>query len=341
MLAARFSGIGNIRVLPVQTSAHLPEGSVRIRVEAAGICGSDLHNFQTGQWISHCPVTPGHEFSGVITQISGDCGSHTVGEHVIADSRVGCGTCQTCRSGRKNLCRNLSFVGESCDGGFAQEVILPASQILSFPRTIPLRYGALVEPLSVSLHAVNRLDPTPETPVIVCGGGTIGGLAALLLRQRGHAVYILERNTGRQTLLADTIGSIPLPPGEADWNALFGPEGPGFILDATGSTSVVQMACSRLAPGGRLALAGIFHHAPQMDFNLIVERELDIRGVSAFANEMPQAIALLPELIPALDRLVTPAADLADLPDRYAHLLSGAENRLKTLIAPNGTDGTW
>ncbi len=341
MLAARFSGVGDIRVLPVQTSADLPDGSVRIRVEAAGICGSDLHNFQTGQWISQCPVTPGHEFSGVITQISDNCGSFTPGEHVIADSRVGCGTCQSCRSGHKNLCRHLSFIGESCDGGFAQDVILPASQILSFPRTIPLRYGALVEPLSVSLHAVNRLDPPPGAPVVVCGGGTIGGLAALLLRQRGHDVYLLERNTGRQTLLTETIGTTPLSPDEQDWSARFGPEGPRCILDATGSATVVQMACSRVAPGGRLALAGIFHHAPQIDLNLIVERELDIRGVSAFANEMPQAIALLPDIIPALERLVTPAGRLTDLPDLYTHLLSGAENRLKTLISPNGTDGTW
>ncbi|WP_215764595.1 zinc-binding dehydrogenase [Gluconobacter sp. P1D12_c] len=341
MLAARFSGIGDIQVLPVPISQDLPDGCVRIRVEAAGICGSDLHNFRTGQWLSRCPITPGHEFSGIITQTSGDCGSLTVGTHVIADSRVGCGTCQRCQSGLRNLCRNLSFVGESCDGGFAQEVILPATQVLPFPDTLPLRYGALVEPLSVSLHAVNRLAPTPGSPVVICGGGTIGGLAALLLRQQGHDVHMLERSIGRQTLLAETIGTAPLPLDAEDWNILFGSEGPAFILDATGAATVVEMACQRLAPGGRLVLAGIFHHTPRIDLNVVVERELDIRGVSAFADEMPEAIQRLPGLIPFLDRLITPAAALTDLPVLYTHLLSGSEKRLKTLIAPNGTDGTW
>ncbi|WP_415540694.1 zinc-binding dehydrogenase [Gluconobacter potus] len=152
---------------------------------------------------------------------------------------------------------------------------------------------------------------------------------------------MLERNIGRQTLLAETISTLLLPPDAEDWNTLFGPDGPTFILDATGAAPVVEMACQRLAPGGRLVLAGIFHHTPRIDLNLIVERELDIRGVSAFADEMPEAIQRLPGLVPFLDRLITPAAALTDLPALYTHLLSGAENRLKTLIAPNGTDGKW
>lgn len=341
MQAVRLFGLNDIRLASRVPAPALPDGSIRIRVAAAGICGSDLHNFISGQWVSHYPVTPGHELSGVITEIKGDCGDRKLGEHVVADSRIGCGACRHCKAGAVNLCRKLGFVGEACDGGFAQEVVLPASQVLPFPSTIPLRYGALVEPLSVSLHAVHRLGAPSGASIVVCGGGTIGGLAAMLLQRRGNTVHVLERNAERQALLARHLGTTPLSAEEADWNACFGEEGPDYILDATGAHQVLEMACNRLASGGRLVLAGIFHQKPQIDFNLIVERELEILGVSAFADEMPQAIALIPDLIPTLDALITAGAPLADLPDRYAHLLAGKESRLKTLIAPNGIDATW
>ncbi|GBR67331.1 zinc-dependent alcohol dehydrogenase [Gluconobacter kanchanaburiensis] len=334
MLAARFYGIGDIRVMPTEPSPELKEGFVRVRIEAAGICGSDLHNFRTGQWMSRCPVTPGHELSGTVTQTCGDCAGLVPGDHVVADSRVGCGRCASCRSGQPNLCRTLGFVGEVCDGGFAQEVVLPATQLLRLPADMPLRHGALAEPLAVALHAVHRLAPTEGARIVVCGGGTIGGLAALILRERGHEVSLLERNAGRQALLQNIAGTTPLSADEENWGA-------HFVLDATGAAPVIELACLRVAPGGRMVLAGLFHQKPQIDFNLIVEREIEILGVSAFADEMPQAIALIPQLGEKLDALISGPHALQDLPQRYEALLAGTEIRLKTLIAPNGTSSAW
>lgn len=334
MLAARFYGIGDIRVMPIVPPSGLQEGFVRVRIEAAGICGSDLHNFRTGQWLSRCPVTPGHEFAGIVTETCGDCAGLAPGDHVVADSRVGCGSCASCHSGQPNLCRKLGFVGEVCDGGFAQEAVLPAAQLLPLPPDMPLRHGALVEPLSVALHAVHRLAPTPGARVVVCGGGTIGGLAALILRERGHEVSLLERNAARQALLEAHLGTHPLSPNTESWDTR-------FILDATGAAPVIELACERIAPGGRLVLAGLFHQKPKIDFNRVVENETELFGVSAFANEMPQAIAFLPSIAPKLDALISSPTPLQDLPQRYDALLAGMEVRLKTLITPNGMSDAW
>lgn len=162
MKAARFYGVGDLRIEDIAPPSALPDDAVRVRVLAAGICGSDLHNFRTGQWIGPLPVTPGHEFCGEVLAIGSAVSRFAVGDRVVADSRVGCGHCAACQSGRHNLCSSLGFVGEVCDGGFAEQVQLPASRLLRVPDTLPAAIAALSEPLGVALRVVNQLNPPPE-----------------------------------------------------------------------------------------------------------------------------------------------------------------------------------
>ncbi|WP_336761791.1 alcohol dehydrogenase catalytic domain-containing protein [Asaia sp. VD9] len=359
MLAARLYGAGDIRIAPIPRLSPLSEGHVRIRVAYAGICGSDLHNYRTGRWLTATPRIPGHKFCGIITEISSNCGELHCGEAVIADSRLGCGACTRCRAGQANLCPDLAFVGEGSEGGFAQEVVLPATQLLPYPIALPLRYGALVEPLSVALHALNRLNPMPAQPVLVCGGGTIGGLCALLLRRRGHVVWLLERHAGRSRMLETSLGTRSLPPEPELWTACLRGSAGGtdetqasqaelaLAIDTTGSHGVIEMLGDQLVPGGRLVLAGIFDSASPLDLNRIVERELTLLGVSAYAHEMTEALALLSELAPHLDYFLSPAFPLEALPMLYARLTdakgapledTAPDNAPKILIAPNGKD---
>ncbi|GBR05067.1 alcohol dehydrogenase [Acetobacter oeni LMG 21952] len=193
------------------------------------------------------------------------------------------------------------------------------------PASLPLRFAALAEPLSVALHAISRLSPASGAPVVVCGGGTIGGLSALVLARREHPVHVVERHPGRQTLLREVFGS----------------DGPAFVLDTTGSAQLVDTVVPLIGRGGTLVLAGLFRQSPCPDFNLIVEREIDLRGVSAFADEMHEAIALLPLLADDLEAFITPRISLADVPGTCERLLAGGEVKLKTLIAPNGMDYGW
>src|ERR1700756_5336306 len=104
MKAVRFHGVGDLRVEDVAPPGALPSGHVRLKVRAAGICGSDLHNFRTGMWVSRLPVTPGHEFAGEVVELGGEVGDLTLGDLVVADSRANCGSCAHCREGRGNLC---------------------------------------------------------------------------------------------------------------------------------------------------------------------------------------------------------------------------------------------
>ncbi|GCE88973.1 zinc-dependent alcohol dehydrogenase [Komagataeibacter diospyri] len=334
MQAARLYGIEDIRIETVQAPAEPGPDQVRIRVMAAGICGSDLHNFRTGQWMTRTPVTPGHEFSGEVMAVGPGVTGFRPRDRVVADSRVGCGTCHACQQGRSNLCASLGFVGEVCDGGFAGEVTLPARQLHRIPPDMPFWLAALAEPLSVAVHAINRLAPDSGMPVVVCGGGTIGGLAALVLSERHDGrVYLVERDPQRVRLLQETCGVSPVALDAI--GPLVDGQAPRFMLDTTGSVAVAGHLLDHAAPGGRLVLAGLTATKLNLDLNLIVERELEVRGVSAFADEMPQAITLLPELRERLKAFVTMIQGVEQIPDVYGELLAQQRTGLKTLIFPH------
>src|SRR5690606_34684365 len=120
----------DLRVEDIDSPASPPKGYVNLKVRAAGICGSDLHNYRTGQWISRRPATAGHEFCGRVTAVGDGVSGFQVGNLVTVDSRFWCGECEACLGGRTNVCEKLGFVGEVCDGGFAEEAQLPAKLLV-------------------------------------------------------------------------------------------------------------------------------------------------------------------------------------------------------------------
>jgi (R,R)-butanediol dehydrogenase / meso-butanediol dehydrogenase / diacetyl reductase len=335
MRAVRFHKPGDLRVEDIPRPGALAPDQVRIRVLAAGICGSDVHNFRTGMWLAQLPVTPGHEFSGEVVEVGADVVGFNAGDLVVADSRVPCGRCPHCLDVRSNLCVSLGFVGEVCDGGFAEEAVLPARGLLRVASDLAPEIAALCEPLAVALHAMRRLDPIPGEPVLVAGGGPIGGLAALLLSSFGFGpVLLAERNAARSALLVEVAGVEPITLDPGAIAARCGGIGPRFCLEATGSLDVLRVLLHAVSGGGRIAMVGIFHGEGMLDPNLIVEREIELRGCSVFGGEQAEALALLPALASKLARLTEEPIGLADVPAAYQRLIRGEASKLKTLIRP-------
>jgi (R,R)-butanediol dehydrogenase / meso-butanediol dehydrogenase / diacetyl reductase len=335
MRAVRLYGVGDLRVEEVPPPAALEPGWARLKVLAAGICGSDLHNFRTGQWISRTPSTPGHELCGEITGVGAGVEGLAVGDRVIADSRFWCGACAACRAGRPNLCETLGYIGEVCDSGFAEELALPARLLHKLPSGLDPIVAATAEPLAVALHAVNRLAARPGEPVLVVGCGPIGGLAALALAQGGrNPVLVADRNPARLELVASVTGATRVTLERHTVAATAGGAPLRHAIEATGSVVALAATLDLVANGGTLALVGIFHGRLDLDPNLLVEREINLRGCSAFAGELPDAIALLPELAPSIRRLIEAEIGLADVPAAYARLIQGDSAGLKTIVRP-------
>jgi len=330
MRAVRFHGIGKLTVEDIAPPAAPGAGAVHLKVLAAGICGSDLHNFKTGQWIAHLPVTPGHEFTAEVMAVGAGVTDLAPGDRVVADSRAPCGACEQCQAGRPNLCLKLGYVGEVCDGGFAEEVVLPARGLLKVDPAIPPQVAALSEPLAVALHAIKRAAPEPGKPVLVAGAGPVGGLACLLLKHLGFGpVLFAERNAARRALVADVTGAVPV-----ELDAVWIGQPFDCAIEATGVPAVLDKLIALAGPAARIALVGIPSGAASINAIAVVERELELKGCSAFRDELPEAVRLLKELEAPLARLVEDPIGLDAVPEAYRRLISGAGDRLKTIIRP-------
>lgn len=147
MRAVRLHAIRDLRVEDVPAPAPPGAGEVTLAVTAAGICGSDLHNYATGAWITRAPSIAGHEFSGVVRAVGPGVTHLRPGQRAVVDSRYLCGDCPACRAGRGQVCENLGFLGEAIDGGFAEAVTLPGRNLIPAPDGVPDAQLAMAEPL--------------------------------------------------------------------------------------------------------------------------------------------------------------------------------------------------
>jgi len=327
MKAVRLYSAGDLRVEDVPAPGAPEDGWVRLDVTAAGICGSDIHNYRTGQWMSRSPSTGGHELAGVVSAVGASVEGFKPGDTVVADSRFWCGECPACRAGRHHLCAKLGFVGEACDGGFAEQVVLPARLLAHVAPGIDPAIAAMTEPLAVALHAVKRLTLKTGDPVLVLGCGPIGGLAALVLsRTHSGPLLLADRNAERAALVARVTGGRVVALDEA-----LDPKPLGAI-EATGSVAALQQLVDAMELGGTIALVGIFHGRLDIDPNIFVERELSFIGCHAFDDELPEAIALLGTLQSELAQLIDQEITLDEVPAAYERLMADRATGLKTII---------
>ncbi|MGO4837417.1 zinc-binding dehydrogenase, partial [Rhizobiaceae sp. 2RAB30] len=260
----------------------------------------------------------GHEFAGVIEALGPGVTDLAPGDTVVADSRFWCGECPACRSGRCNVCARLGFVGEVCDGGFAEQVELPARLVLRHDPALDPAIAAMAEPLAVALHAVRRLDPRKGEPVLVAGCGPIGGLAAVLLsRLHDGTLLVADRNGERAAKVAEATGATIV---DLDAGSIGGALSGNPLLhaiDATGSIPVVTTLLDLIESGGSLALVGIAHGRLDLDPNLLVEREIALIGCHVFRDELPEAVAMLGPLAPILRPLIDREIGIDYVPEAY------------------------
>lgn len=342
MKAARLYAAGDLRVEDIAAPAALKPGWVKLDVTAAGICGSDLHNYRTGQWISRSPSVAGHELAGVVSELGPDVTGFKLGDSVVADSRYVCGVCPACKSGRQNVCENLGFIGEVCDGGFAEQCALPAHLLHKHDPAVAPEIAAMAEPLAVALHAIRKLRLPEGEPILVVGCGPIGGLAALLLsRLHRGPILVADRNQARAELVATVAGARVIALEADAISAVLGEVRLRYALDATGNINVLAQILALLGGGGALGLVGITHGKIDLDPNILVEREIALVGCHAFGDEMPEITAMLPDLSADLVSLIDEIIAIEDIPAAYERLLAGQAKGLKTIIKiqRGGADG--
>jgi alcohol dehydrogenase len=313
---------------------ELLPGEVVLKIEAVGICGSDMH-----AWHGHDPrrkpgLVLGHEFVGTVAQSAApgvQAGTRWTGNPLIT-----CGTCEYCVQGRNNLCSNRTMVGMTRPGAYAQYMSIPAASLIGMPQDMPATAAALTEPAATAWHAINLsmralVRPLHECRVLIIGGGAIGMLAALLLKHLGvQRLTVTELNPlRRQTLQAqvacEAVDSRAHPLAESAYD---------YVMDAVGSKATRQQAFAAVKPGGVIMHIGLQDWASEVDMRKLTLAEITLLGTYTYTT------ADLRATVDALHRGVfgdltwVEERQLADGPQAFVDLDRGRSASAKIVLKP-------
>jgi len=295
-------GILILKDLPIPEPAA---DEVLIKVSHAGICGTDIHILA-----DEAPAAPvvvlGHEFSGTVAAKGKNVGHLKPGERVCVDPNNYCGHCDYCRSGEVHFCRNLEPVGVFRDGAWAEYCAAPVNQVYPLPDSIPPDWGALCEPLSCILHGWDRLQPiSPDSRILILGGGIIGILWGLMLRQyRLDNLLFSEPLENRQKILANLEFSA-VTPTEAAEMFREGKQDFNVIIDCSGVPTAVEEALNWIAPLGKFLFFGVCPQNSEIKINpfQVFKKELTLIGSVINPFTFSRAIRLIEEIQLPLDSL--------------------------------------
>lgn len=268
----------NVRGVPVPE----PLGDeVLIRVDRAGICGSELSGYLGHNSLRKPPLIMGHEFAGTVAACGTDVQGFGPGDRVTVNPLISCRTCRSCREGKPQLCLGRQIVGVHRPGAFAEYVSVPASGVYRLPDTVSAEAGALAEPLACAVHAARLAELDPADKLLIFGGGPIGLLLLQAARSFGlTGVVLLELNPKRRAI-AEALGAATAS-GEEELSALT-PEG-GFdaVVDAVGVGPTRMQSALLARPGGRVVFSGLHEADSALPINVVIRNEIKLRGAFCY-----------------------------------------------------------
>lgn len=318
-------GIGDLRFADCPTPAP-KAGEALVRVRACGICGSDIARvFTTGTY--HFPTIPGHEFSGEVAAVGPGCDAAWVGRRVGVFPLIPCRECDSCRSGKYELCRHYDYLGSRSDGGFAEYVVAPLWNLLPLPDSVSFEAAAMLEPSSVALHALRQAGGALGKTVAIVGPGTIGMLLAMMARAAGAAKVILIGRTqakldfAREQLgIACTINSTACD-AAAEVLRTTGGRGADLAVEGTGHSASMELCLTMAAPQATVLALG----NPAGDISLtkqaywqIMRRQLTLVGTwnSRYGTadaDWPVVLGMMADGSLPVEKLITHRLPLARL----------------------------
>ena len=314
-----------------------PEPSVKpgwvvVDVNAAGICGTDIHATQ-GLFPWTPPLVMGHEYTGVVRAVGRGVSKSLIGKAVACEPSYGCGTCAECEEGRISQCGGATRVG-----GFAERVALPASCVHLLPKGLDPVTAALTEPAACCLSGLEQFTMPKNATVVVIGGGIMGLLTMAIARVRGAKRLILSDPIEDRRKAAKSLGAtIVIDPTRENLRervmTLTKGRGADVVCEAVGKPELVAEALALVRPKGYLQIVGVNPKGSHLPLDLfdVHFREIRVGGAFGRGTAFRRALALMPKL--NAKKLVTARFPLAKVSDAFAHATAG--RGAKTVITPN------
>jgi L-iditol 2-dehydrogenase len=320
---------------------------VLVRVSACGICGSDVHGLDgsTGRRIP--PLVMGHEAAGEISEVGRGVKNWRPGDRVTFDSTVSCGRCQFCRSGEINLCDNRQVLGVSCgdyrrNGAFAEYVAVPQNILYKLPDDLPFEHAAMIEAVSIAVHAVNLTPHSLGDTAVVVGSGMIGQLTIQAARIAGFGqVFAVDIDDAKLDMArkagADATFNSKTTDVAAEIAQRTGGRGADAALEAVGATDPIRTAIASVRKGGTVTLIGNVTPAIDLPLQAVVTRQLRLQGSCASAGEYPACIQLLSSGAIRVDSMISARTRLEDAPGWFDRLYRHEPNLMKVIVQPQET----
>lgn len=344
MKAAVIYGAKDVRVENISEPVVTP-GHVKVKVEWAGICGSDLHAYHHGVGLPtephpvsgrKVPLTFGHEFAGVVVEIGESVTQVAVGDRVAVEPLIYPEDDYYVKQGKYNLANQFGFLGLQADGGFAEYAIANAKMVHKLPDHVSLEEGALVEPTAVALHAIKLSDLKAGQSVIVYGAGPIGLLTIIAAKAAGAAEIIAVDISKERLEKALEVGaSTVINSLEEDVAAkvhTLCDQGVDIAYEAAGVEATFNSALSVLKKGGQLMIIALFSKPITFNANLVVVRELKVSASLAYRHIHPEVISMIATGRLDVKKVITKKISLDDIVKDGLELLMEDKSQAKILV---------
>ena len=317
---------------------------VLIAVKACGICGSDVHGMDGSTGRRRPPVIMGHEVAGLIAKTGSAVTAWKPGDRVTFDSTIYCGQCDFCHVGRINLCSNRRVLGVSCDeyrqhGAFAEYVVVPERIMFKLPETVSFEHAAMIEALSIAMHAAERAKPAVGDTIAVVGAGMIGLLVIQCLKAAGAGTVVAVDLDADRLAVAKELG--------ADYSVKSDAEDPVDFLkritDGRGADGAVEVvgigpafdtALKCVRKGGKLTLVGNLTASVPFGMQAAVTRELTILGSCASSGEIPVCLDYIGRKKVNVERMISAACKLEEAPAWFKRLHEREKGLMKVIVKP-------
>ena len=294
----------------------LAPGFARIRVKAAAICATDLEVVD-GNIAANYPLTPGHEWAGIVAEVADEAYADWVGKRVTGSNDVSCGVCEACRSGNWRYCPQFEEIGFKRHGAYAEYIDVPAYGLVELPADLPFTHAALAEPLGVALGTWEKLAPQYGKTCTVFGAGSIGLCCLAVAKAMGmRRIVVVDLNPERLEVARELGAHFTVDPAREDLFAVmkkYHPEGTDYIIEATGVESCISAALKLCRKGGYVALAG-YGRGKTMSIRMddIHINNLHVVGAGNNWNQHQKAIRMMAEGAVDMTPFVSETLDLSE-----------------------------
>lgn len=346
MIANRLYGIKDLRLEDMSVPS-LKEDEVLVKVRACGICGSDVNRyFKNGTY--HYPTTLGHEFAGEVVKVFSDADDCLLGKRVGIFPLKPCFKCEQCKKGNYELCGNYDYLGSRCDGGFAQYVAVPKWNLIELPDNVSYEQGAMLEPASVGLHVLKKIEGFQGENILITGPGPIGIILGNIAKIKGAGKVVLVGRSNEKLDFAAKNGidhTLNFNDSDLDAKLKEITEGRGFKfgLEGTGAESCINFLLDRIEAEGTIVLYGNPHDdvAVKKDsYWKILRKQLTLKGTwnSSFGglnNEWEEILGMIASGRLNLSPLITHRLPLESLREGLEKMNDRNCFTCKVMIASN------